>query len=92
MTEKVDKIKEMLEARQAPGAIIRHPAGQTKYISTLARYPDDPRANVTSMSEARRKAAQQGKEILTVDQALDARKEVKQESFSDTFKKQWKES
>ena len=88
----VDKIKEMIEARQAPGAIIRHPAGQTKYISTLARYPDDPRANVTSMTEAHRKAAQQGKEILTVDQALDARKEVKQQSFSDTFKKQWKES
>jgi len=88
----VDKIKEMIEARQAPGAIIRHPACQTRYISTLARYPDDPRANVTSMAEARRKAAQQGKEILTVDQALDARKEVKQESFGKVFDKKWKES
>ena len=88
----VDKIKEMIEARQAPGAIIRHPAHETRYISTLARYPDDPRANVTSMAEARRKAAQQGKEILTVDEALASRKEVQQESFSEVFDKKWKES
>jgi hypothetical protein len=88
----VDKIKEMIEARQAPGAIIRHPAGETRYISTLARYPNDPRANVTSMTEATRKAEQQGKEILTVDEALTSRKEVKQESFSEVFDKKWKES
>jgi len=88
----VDKIKEMIEARQAPGAIIRHPAGETRYISTLARYPDDPRANVTSMAEARRKAAQQGKEILTVDEALASREEAQQESFSEVFDKKWKES
>jgi hypothetical protein len=88
----VDKIKEMIEAKQAPGAIIRHPACETRYISTLARYPNDPRANVTSLAEARRKAAQQGKEIVTVDEALDSRKEVRQESFSDVFDKKWKES
>lgn len=87
----MDKIKEMIEARQAPGAIIRHPAGETRYISTLARYPDDPRANVTCMAEAHRKAAEDGKEIKNVEDVIPrTRPEHKAESFSKTFDTNWR--
>jgi len=60
-------IKEIIESGQAPGLIIRHPAGETKYISSLAKYPGDPRANVSSMMEATRKAEAQGKKIIRAE-------------------------
>ena len=87
----MDKIKEMIEARQAPGLIISHPAGETRYISSLARYPDDPRAKVTCLTEARRKAAEDGKEIKKVEDITPGtRKEHRSESFSETFDRNWR--
>ena len=89
----MDKIREMIEAKQAPGAIIRHPAGETRYISTLARYPDAPRANVTCMAEAHRKAAADGKVIQNVEDVVPGtRKEHRSESFSETFDKNWRKA
>ena len=80
--EMSDNIREIIESGQAPGLIIKHPAGQTKYISSLARYPNDPRANVTSMAEARRKAAQQGKEIISIDDVSPSNRKPKAEDPS----------
>jgi len=89
----MDKIKEMIEARQAPGAIVRHPAGETRYISSLAKYPNDPRANVTSMAEAHRKAAAQGKEIKNVEDVVPGqRKDHSADSFSKTFDTNWRKA
>ena len=89
----MDKIQEMIEARQAPGAIIRHPAGETRYISSLAKFPNDPRANVTSMAEAERKAEAQGKTIRNVEDVLPGiRREHSAGSFSETFDTNWRKA
>jgi len=89
----MDKIREMIEARQAPGAIIRHPAGESRYISSLAKFPNDPRANVTSMTEAHRKAAAQGKEIKKAEDLVPGkRKEYSAKTFSETFDTNWRKA
>tara|TARA_R110000824_G_scaffold246105_1_gene435190 strand:- start:23956 stop:24225 length:270 start_codon:yes stop_codon:yes gene_type:complete len=89
----MDKIQEMIEARQAPGAIIRHPAGETRYISSLAKFPNDPRANVSSMTEAHRKAEAQGKTIGKVEDLLPgSRREFSAKKFSETFDTNWRKA
>jgi len=87
--EMSDNMREIIESRQAPGLIIKHPAGQTKYISSLARYPGDPHANVSSVTEAERKARAQGKEIISIDDVSPSNRKPKAEdpSFSSILQK-----
>ena len=83
-----DKIREIIESRTAPGILVRHPAGEQRYISTLARYPGDKEAYVTSISEAKRKAKAQGKEIKNVEDVSPVEKK-ESPTFAETFNRNW---
>lgn len=87
--EMSDNIREIIESGQAPGLIIRHPAGQSRYVSTLARYPGDPNANVSSVTEAERKAEAQGKKLINIDDVDPGNRKtkVKDPSFKEMLSK-----
>ncbi len=89
MNDVSDNIREIIESGQAPGLIVRHPAGQSKYISSLARYPGDPNANVSSITEAERKAEAQGKKLINVEDVDPGNrtKKVKDPSFKELLSK-----
>ncbi|MDZ7378494.1 MAG: hypothetical protein ONB06_04025, partial [candidate division KSB1 bacterium] len=55
------KLEEMLAARQAPGVITdKRRFGGGKYVASLARFPGDPEAHISSMAEARRVLERRG--------------------------------